>query len=49
MAGKTNILLREGDRNVLIAECKVRKGPKAFIEPSASISSIHALLGNSVI
>lgn len=30
MAGKTDILLREGDRNVFIAECKVWKGPKAF-------------------
>ncbi|WP_371435196.1 hypothetical protein [Polaromonas sp.] len=30
MAGKTDILLREGDRNVFIAECKFWKGPKAF-------------------
>jgi hypothetical protein len=32
MAGKTDILLREGDRNVLIAECKFWKGSKAFGE-----------------
>jgi hypothetical protein len=32
MAGKTDILLREGDRNVFIAECKFWKGPKAFAE-----------------
>lgn len=32
MAGKTDILLREGDRNVFIAECKFWKGPKAFGE-----------------
>lgn len=32
MAGKTDILLREGDRNVFIAECKLWKGPKAFGE-----------------
>lgn len=30
MAGKTDILLREGGRNVFIAECKFWKGPKAF-------------------
>lgn len=30
MSGKTDILLREGDRNVFIAECKFWKGPKAF-------------------
>jgi hypothetical protein len=30
MAGKTDILLREGDRNVFIAECKIWKGPKGF-------------------
>lgn len=30
MAGKTDILLREGDRNVFIAECKFWKGPKGF-------------------
>lgn len=32
MSGKTDILLREGDRNVFIAECKFWKGPKAFGE-----------------
>lgn len=32
MAGKTDILLREGERNVFIAECKFWKGPKAFSE-----------------
>lgn len=30
MSGKTDILLREGDRNVFIAECKFWKGPKTF-------------------
>lgn len=30
MEGKTDILLRAGDRNVFIAECKFWKGPKAF-------------------
>ncbi len=30
MSGKTDILLREGDRNVFIAECKFWKGPKSF-------------------
>jgi len=30
MSGKTDILLREGDRNVFIAECKFWKGPKVF-------------------
>ncbi|KWZ34747.1 hypothetical protein [Burkholderia anthina] len=30
MGGKTDILLREGDRNVFIAECKFWKGPKAY-------------------
>jgi hypothetical protein len=32
MSGKTDILLREGDRNVFIAECKFWEGPKAFGE-----------------
>lgn len=32
MAGKTDILLREGDRNVFIAECKFWKGPKGFAQ-----------------
>lgn len=39
MAGKTDILLREGDRNVFIGECKFWKGPKAFGE------AIDQLLG----
>ena len=39
MAGKTDILLREGDRNVFIAECKFWKGPKGFSE------AIDQLLG----
>lgn len=39
MSGKTDILLREGDRNVFIAECKFWKGPKAFKE------AIDQLLG----
>ena len=39
MEGKTDILLREGDRNVFIAECKFWKGPKAFGE------AIDQLLG----
>ena len=39
MSGKTDILLREGDRNVFIAECKFWKGPKGFNE------AIDQLLG----
>lgn len=39
MAGKTDILLREGERNVFIAECKFWKGSKAFGE------AIDQLLG----
>lgn len=39
MGGKTDILLREGERNVFIAECKFWKGPKAFGE------AIDQLLG----
>ena len=39
MEGKTDILLREGDRNFSIAECKIWKGPKAFGE------AIDQLLG----
>lgn len=39
MSGKTDILLREGERNVFIAECKFWKGPKAFSE------AIDQLLG----
>ena len=30
--GKTDILIREGDRNVFIAECKFWRGPKGFGE-----------------
>ena len=41
MAGKTDILLREGDRNVFIAECKFWKGPKHYAE------TIDQLLGYS--
>ena len=32
MPGQTDILLREGERNVFIVECKFWKGPKAFGE-----------------
>jgi hypothetical protein len=32
MSGKTDIILREGERNVFIAECKFWKGPKVFGE-----------------
>lgn len=39
MDGKTDILLREGERNVFIAECKFWKGPKGFGE------AIDQLLG----
>ena len=39
MSGKTDILLREGERNVFIAECKFWKGSKAFGE------AIDQLLG----
>ncbi|MDR9837642.1 hypothetical protein [Herbaspirillum huttiense] len=39
MEGKTDILLREGDRNVFITECKFWKGPKGFGE------AIDQLLG----
>ena len=38
-AGKTDILIRHGDRNVFIAECKFWRGPKAFDE------AISQLLG----
>jgi hypothetical protein len=38
MSGKTDILLREGDRNVFIAECKFWKGPKAFGEAINQLS-----------
>jgi hypothetical protein len=39
VSGKTDILLRSGDRNVFIAECKFWKGPKQFGE------TIDQLLG----
>jgi hypothetical protein len=39
MSGKTDILLREGERNVFIAECKFWKGPKAFGEAIDQILS----------
>jgi len=39
MSGKTDILLREGDRNAFIVECKFWKGPKAFTD------AIDQLLG----
>lgn len=39
MGGRTDILLRGGDRNVFIAECKFWKGPKGFGE------AIDQLLG----
>jgi hypothetical protein len=38
-AGKTDILLRAGDRNIFIAECKFWRGPKEFGE------AIDQLLG----
>lgn len=41
MSGKTDIILREGERNVFIAECKFWKGPKAFGD------AINQLLGYS--
>ena len=31
-SGKTDILIREGDRNAFIAECKMWRGPKAVAE-----------------
>jgi hypothetical protein len=37
MAGKTDILLREGERNVFIGECKFWSGPKGF---SAAIDQL---------
>ncbi|MFJ2404914.1 hypothetical protein ACIOUE_26810 [Streptomyces xanthochromogenes] len=30
--GKTDILIREGDRNIFIGECKIWRGPKAITE-----------------
>lgn len=38
-AGKTDILIREGDRNIFIAECKFWRGPQSFTE------AIDQLLG----
>ena len=31
-SGKTDILVRVGDRNVFIAECKFWRGPKSFVD-----------------
>lgn len=39
MSGKTDILLREGDCNVFIAECKFWKGPKAYGDAIAQLLS----------
>lgn len=41
VSGKTDILLREGDKNVFIAECKFWRGPKHYRE------TIQQLLGYS--
>ena len=41
-AGKTDILLRAGDRNVFIAECKFWKGPKQFGEAINQLLSYTA-------
>lgn len=38
-AGKTDILLREGDRNVFIAECKYWHGPKGYFDTIDQIIS----------
>lgn len=38
-SGKTDILIRDGDRNLFIAECKFWSGPKRFLE------AIEQLLG----
>jgi hypothetical protein len=35
--GKTDILIRGGDRNVFIAECKFWQGPKSFDEAVAQL------------
>jgi hypothetical protein len=37
--GKTDIIIREGDRNIFIAECKFWKGEKAFLETIDQILS----------
>lgn len=39
--GKTDILIREGDRNIFVAECKFWKGPKALL---ATLDQILAYL-----
>lgn len=39
--GKTDILIREGDRNVFVAECKFWRGPKALL---ATIDQILSYL-----
>lgn len=36
--GKTDILIREGDRNIFIGECKIWKGPKSIRD------ALHQLL-----
>jgi len=36
--GKTDILVREGNRNLFIGECKIWDGSKKFAEPSTSFS-----------
>jgi hypothetical protein len=38
-AGKTDILIRAGDRNVFIAECKIWKGPKTIRDALAQLLS----------
>ena len=38
-AGKTDILIRVGDRNVFIAECKIWKGPKTIRDALAQLLS----------
>jgi hypothetical protein len=38
-AGKTDILIRDGDRNVFIAECKIWKGPKTIRDALAQLLS----------
>jgi hypothetical protein len=41
-AGKTDILLRSGDRNVFIAECKFWRGPKQYCEAIDQLLSYAA-------
>jgi hypothetical protein len=38
-AGKTDILIRAGDRNVFIAECKIWKGPKTIRDALGQLRS----------